>query len=183
MISLEEAKAKVPDKKALYEALLRNGYFMPPYSNRIITIQYMEKVKSGEVYVPKYDIVRLRPCPNPPVKKRVFDEILKEMTRVGLKFGLKNEGYASTDWLLAILSTCNQEHEFFWKSYTPSSEDSKYSRVKRQTDCSNADGFYDGLPVKKQRTVNLPLADPAGVNDLMRKLTKMKLMESKFKQQ
>ena len=75
MISIEEAKAKVPDKKALYEALLRNGYYMPPYSCRIVTVVYMDKVKSGEVYVPKYDIIRLRPCPNPPVKKRVFDEI------------------------------------------------------------------------------------------------------------
>ena len=118
-ISLEEAKAKVATKRDQFDAMLRNGYFLPPWGSTCLTRPYMEKVRSGEFYVPKYEHVRLRPCPIPPLKKRIFDEVMWEIRRVDYNFGIKDETCTNTEWLLIVLSTINQEHEFFGKSYIP----------------------------------------------------------------
>ena len=41
-ISRAEARAKVPDAPALYKALTRNGYKLPPQKDPIITIKFMK---------------------------------------------------------------------------------------------------------------------------------------------
>ena len=72
MLTEEEVKSVTPNKKCLHEALMRNGMMVPPYASKCITHEYLQGVKCGDFYVPLYDDVRIRPCPNPPVKRRIF---------------------------------------------------------------------------------------------------------------
>jgi hypothetical protein len=55
-------------KKELYEAAVRNGYFLPKLKSSIITEDYINMVISGQLLCPKYSEIRLRPCPMPPDK-------------------------------------------------------------------------------------------------------------------
>ena len=65
----------------MHEALQRNGFMVPPYTSKCITTDYLSKVKTAEYYVPRYVDVQVRPCPNPPIKRRIFEEIMKEAHR------------------------------------------------------------------------------------------------------
>lgn len=75
-ISEQEAKAKVPTKKHMYEALQRNNYYMPPIKSKVITIEYLMGVRTQKYWVPSYTNLKKRPCPNPPKKRRIFEEIM-----------------------------------------------------------------------------------------------------------
>ena len=52
----------------------RYGYFLPKNAG-FCSVEYMHGVLEGNRYAPKYDDIKLRPCPRPPPK----DEVLKEL--------------------------------------------------------------------------------------------------------
>ena len=64
-------------KQDLHEALDRNGYFMPNFKNRCVTIEYLMKVKKGAYWVPKYENIRLASCYRKPSKDVAFVELVK----------------------------------------------------------------------------------------------------------
>ena len=99
-----------------------------------------------------------------------------------------------------VLSTIKEDHEFFSKSYVPTADDSKYSRAKKKTNCSNVDGFFNGLPVKNSNTnsnsghfpirdIIQPRQEPTQVREteevrqLRKQLTKVKLYGDKKEKQ
>lgn len=41
VVSMAEVRAKIPDKKHLYEAMVRDGYLMPLKTDKIMTIKFM----------------------------------------------------------------------------------------------------------------------------------------------
>ena len=55
-------------KEEKYEANVRNGLYMWQYSCSINTVNNIQEVKEGKMYVPRYEEVKLRPCPKPPLK-------------------------------------------------------------------------------------------------------------------
>ena len=55
-------------KEDKYEANVRNGLYMWKYNYSINTVKSIQEVKEGKMYVPKYEEVKLRPCPKPPLK-------------------------------------------------------------------------------------------------------------------
>ena len=79
----------------------------------------MLSVKEGLVWCPKYADVKLRPCPKPPVKKLIFDEIVQILAQDGRHFGIANETRVDVNWLLNCLSTLMPNHAIFQKSYYP----------------------------------------------------------------
>ena len=170
---------------------------MPPFQSKCNTIDYLEKVRAGTYYVPNYRDMQIRPCPNPPKKKRIFEEIIKLCQQHNVNFGMKDETYANADWFLDVLSSINPNHPFFHKSYVPNADDSKYTRISKvKPDLSNDDGFFDGLPPKllKNRAVfpvrQFVLEEPkpedkesdmeakfkAEMRDMMNKMNKLKLI-------
>jgi len=168
---------------------------VPPFQSKCITIDYLEKVRAGTYFVPNYRDMQIRPCPNPPKKKRIFDEIMQLCQQHNVNFGMKDETYANADWFLDVLSSINPEHPFFHKSYVPSADDSKYTRIsKAKPDLSNDDGFFDGLPPKmlKARAVfpvrQFMLEEPkpeakdkdakhkAELREIVNKMNRLKLM-------
>ena len=55
-------------KEEKYEANVRNGLYMWKYNCSINTVKSIQGVKEGKIYVPRYEEVKLRPCPKPPLK-------------------------------------------------------------------------------------------------------------------
>ena len=51
------------------------------YNSSINTVKSIQEVKEGKMYVPKYEEVKLRPCPNPPLKSFVINEVLIELDK------------------------------------------------------------------------------------------------------
>ena len=59
-------------KEKKYEANVRNGFYMRDFKSSMNTVQNINSVKEGKMYVPKFDEVRLGPCPKPPLKSFVI---------------------------------------------------------------------------------------------------------------
>ena len=49
------------------------------YKSSMNTVRNIDLAKQGKIYVPKFEEVKLRPCPKPPLKKFVILEVLKEL--------------------------------------------------------------------------------------------------------
>ena len=48
----------ITDKKSLFEAFLRNNYYMPKYSESFITIKFLLGIREGRYFMPKTDIIK-----------------------------------------------------------------------------------------------------------------------------
>ena len=133
-VSHEEMKMKVSSKKLLWEAIRRNGAYIPDYKCKCINIHYLENIKSEKYWAPPYKHLVIRPCPTPPKKAVIFNEIMKACRNQDpvVQLGIKDEHGATTEYFLHVLSTINPDHPFFGKGYLPSAEDSKYSRAKKE---------------------------------------------------
>ena len=62
-------------KQDKYEVNQRNGFYMWGYNSSINTVQNIQQVKEGKMWVPMYEEVRLRPCPKPPLKNFVLKAV------------------------------------------------------------------------------------------------------------
>ena len=58
-------------KQDKYEVNQRNGFYMWAYNATINTVNNIQRVKEGEIWVPMYEEVRLKHCLKPPQKSFV----------------------------------------------------------------------------------------------------------------
>ena len=72
------AKAKMT-KQDHYETMVRNRFYLWAYSSNVCTLDNLDDVKEGRQYAPVYDEVHLEPCPRPPLKQYVLQEIRAEL--------------------------------------------------------------------------------------------------------
>ena len=72
------AQAKMT-KLDYYETLVRNRYYLWAYTGNVCTMDNLDEAKEGRLYVPLYDEVHLEPCPRPPLKSFVLQEIRTEL--------------------------------------------------------------------------------------------------------
>ena len=49
---------------------------MPEYDSQIITRDFLREVRDGLVYIPKYNQLKLSPCPEPPTNLEVHHELI-----------------------------------------------------------------------------------------------------------
>ena len=73
MISSKESAQLVKEKKDYYNALERHGFRLPTYKCSLITRLFLEQVREGQVYCPKYKDLILRSCVKPPPTNDVKD--------------------------------------------------------------------------------------------------------------
>ena len=66
--TMEEVKGIIGSKADLYDAAIRNGWYLPKFKSSIITEQYITDVITGKVFCPRFEEIRLAPCPKPPEK-------------------------------------------------------------------------------------------------------------------
>ena len=95
----------VANKRHLHEIGLRNGWFLPPCKSGFVTVDYIQQVRSGAVYCPRFEDVRLRPCPVRPPLALVLTEVLRACQQRKLRIGDCSRGSPGKDWLLKVLST------------------------------------------------------------------------------
>lgn len=84
--SVQEIAKYIRSKADLYEAAVRNGYFLPQKNAQIITEEFLTEVLRGSCWCPKYSEIRLLPCPRPPSK----DILLKKFAKMVKEKSLKN---------------------------------------------------------------------------------------------
>lgn len=66
--SVADLQRMIQNKAELYEAAIRNGWYLPKFKSSIITEVYINAVIQGVWWCPKFSEIRLLPCPRPPQK-------------------------------------------------------------------------------------------------------------------
>lgn len=146
-----EVNRKVPTKSALYDAMLRNGWYLPHKKSQIITVDYLLGVKDRRFFCPKYEDIRLRPCPLPPTKAQVVHEVFLILDKdCNLGFSEADHHKVDTTWALNILSSIQPDHEFFGKSFVPHIPSrSEEIALLNENDAAFLDGLPDLSQLKK----------------------------------
>ena len=152
--------ASVVSKRHLHEIMQRNGWYVPSAKSSFVTVDYLHKVRTGQVYCPKFEEVRLRPCPVRPDKELVVTEVLRVCTEHGKNLGDCSRQRPNKGWLLKVLSTLKPEHYFFAKAYMPAPRPRK--REVKKLDFEGH--FFADQPARhrytkvSRRTVNMLLS-------------------------
>ena len=87
-----------------------------------------------EVYCPSYLELKARPCPRPPQRALIVEEINKEIMR---KFDNQSKCLVTTQsrmpelsWLLDVLAALNPDHAFYQKDFYPERAADPYLQIK-----------------------------------------------------
>ena len=148
VLSVKEFALKVRSKKDLYEALLRNGYYLPKYKSNMCSEHYLVNVMDGTYSCFKAEQIKLRICPRPPPKDVLLEKFAKLMEKKGLHSGLQEDKYPDKDWLIAMIATLNPEDEIFRKDYAPPA---RKNVIEEQKTIRVPAGFFEGLPDSKSK--------------------------------
>lgn len=65
-LTVKQFTEKIKSKSDLYDALIRNGYFMPSKKSSLVTEAYMIGIMEGKVFCSKTETIKLRGCSKPP---------------------------------------------------------------------------------------------------------------------
>ena len=76
-VTVDEFSKIIQNRRDLYEAVLRNEWYLPRFKISMITELYLRNVLTGKTYCPKFSDVKLRPCPRPPSKEVLLKKFLK----------------------------------------------------------------------------------------------------------
>ena len=146
--SAEDLQRAIAGKSELYEAAQRNGYYLPKIKSSIITEQYITDVVNGKMLCPRYDEVRLKPCPRPPYKETLLKHAQTVATHRGLPTGIDEKHTPDKAWLLAFLSTFLPGLDIFKKSYVATPRQEKFvANVKVEL----PDDFLADLPASRKK--------------------------------
>ncbi len=66
-------------KKEYFESMQHNRYFLQDFSRIVCTMDNLDEVKQGRLYVPVYDEVHVEPCSQQPLKQLVMHQIKTEL--------------------------------------------------------------------------------------------------------
>lgn len=90
------------------------------------------------------DVVKTRPCLNPPTKLVLYDHLKAEEARKGINIGLDSQRLPDQLWMLKCLSTLNPDHKVFVKGYVPTINDRPIS-INNRPLIDNPNNLYSGL--------------------------------------
>lgn len=151
-LTKEQVRDLTGNKRLLYDAMVRNKFFLPAYKSQIITCEWLMLVKKKRIWMPMYPEVRLAPCPNPPTKLEILDEMNRICEEKSFPFPVdKRNILPDRAWCIAALSTLDPDHRFFQKDYTPQKQQAQQQQEDELLDLiDNTDGFYSNLPAKSK---------------------------------
>ena len=104
----------------LYNAALRNGYFLPKQSSSAINEVTLVNILNKEYWCPKTDEIRIKNCVKAPVKETLFGKL--ETLCFNKKFNIswmdmeKNQ-LPDKKWMVDVIATLNPDDEIFKKDY------------------------------------------------------------------
>ena len=142
-IKVTDARKVVNNLSSFYEGMLRNGFYLPSLKSSIVSQEYMEQVRIGEMWCPKFENVLERPCPRPPSKQALL-EILTDIVvdKQQLDFGAEENKIPDKRWLLRAIATVDPDNEIFSKGYLPPIRVVKADKTR----VDNVDNFFTDLP-------------------------------------
>ena len=77
MLSRQQVSAVIRDRDTFYEGMLRNGWLLPAKKQSICTLDFMTRVRKGEIFCPHVNLVKCPPvCVTPPPKEILIDKIM-----------------------------------------------------------------------------------------------------------
>ena len=147
-LSAKQFAQKVKSKADLYEALVRNGYYLPKRKSSMISEHYLVNVMDKTYWCPLAEDVRIRMCPRQPQKDVLLDKFHKLMEKKNLSSGMHPEKLPDKDWLIAVIATLNPDDEIFKKEYLPPPRKNNIEELKS---INVPAGFFDGLPDSRSK--------------------------------
>ena len=100
------------------------------------------------MFCPKYERIKLLPCPRPPGKKILFEKFMAYMRHKKFDPGFDEDKQPDAKWLLTCLSTFTPDDEIFKKSYVPPVKESKLSQIEA---IELPSSFLKDLPLTKRK--------------------------------
>ena len=121
-LTVNELSKKIRDKRDLYEACLRNGFYLPAIKSNMVNEAYMLNVMTSQYFCLKFEKVRMKACPRPPHKSvlvKKFLDLMKDRGPHGLVQSEDKSLLPDKKWLIDVIATLNPEDEIFNKDYLP----------------------------------------------------------------
>ena len=179
-VTAEEVTSKISGKFELYEAAIRNGFYLPKFKSGIVTETYITDVICGKLFCPQFKDIKLLPCPRPPDKDTLIG-YAKEVKNSGNKqlgIGL-DQHTPNKEWLLAYLSTYRPELKIFKKDYVAPP---RIIKQQAKPSISLPGDFLKDLPASRKKTKAKRLS-MISKGKLEGKLDRIKQLQEKFKKE
>lgn len=157
-LTVEQAAALIPNVKALYDALVRNQFILPPQKDGLVTKKFMLGILDEQYWCLKSDEVRtLKVCADPPSKKALAAILSDRMTNMADIDAVMQRRFLETallirqkppctDWMIKVLSQVDPNNHLFDKNYVKPREN---PRQAAPIMIPNPNGFFDNLPLPK----------------------------------
>lgn len=148
-LTVNQFADKIKCKRDLYEALIRNGYFLPSIKSSVVSEKYLVGILEGNIYCPKIESIKLKGCPSPPSKEVLIAKLLEALKQRGIEnHGLDELHLPDCKWLLALLSTLAPNDEIYRKDYRPPP---RAKKIEEQKTILVPQSFLGGLPSSKSK--------------------------------
>ena len=136
----------VKDVKDLYNLALRNGFYLPQQSSSAVNEVMLLNVLQGHYWCPLFKDIKLKPCVKAPVKEVLLNALLKLCRRHMLNVAWIDEKHSpDKDWIVAVLSTLDPNHEIFKKDYVAPPVRRRLQDVETIV---LPNELFDGLPLR-----------------------------------
>ena len=105
----------------MWDVVTRCGYYLPKFKSKMITEEYMDNVIRKKAWCPRFEDIKMIPCPTPPNKNVLIDKFYAFIQANKLLLvGVEPEKHVPDKrWLLDVLSSFTPGDEIFAKSYKP----------------------------------------------------------------
>ena len=105
-MTVDQFSQYIRNRKDMYEACVRNGFYLPKIKSNMITEDYIRNVMQGKAFCTRFKNIKMLPCPRPPNKELL---LLKFQTLVATMewamTGIDEKHHPDKRWLLDVLST------------------------------------------------------------------------------
>ena len=75
----KKQRLNVKSRAHLYECMQRNGWYLPAITSTLVTVKYLLDIKDGIIWCPRYEYLKMRACPRPPLKSLLIEEVKQEL--------------------------------------------------------------------------------------------------------
>ena len=149
-LTVDDFNKYIKNKRDLYEACERNGYYLPGLKTSMVTEDYMRHVMTGKAFCPKKVDIRMLPCPRPPCKEKLMG-MFRELIEANewRMVGFDERHVPDKRWLLDVIATFSPGAEIFRKDYLPPVKASKLSEIKA---IEVPLDFIKGLPMSQRKS-------------------------------
>ena len=159
LMGIHEVNLRVPNKKALYTVLMRNGYILPEFKQPIITLKFLRLVRKKRCWcINSEEGITVKPCADTPSKKElalILCQVMTNYRSIGEPYdsGLKRTAKAikrrppNVDWMLMVLATIHAENAVFDRTYVHVKSNTLPTDVSQMVMVDNSDNFFTDLPI------------------------------------